>query len=113
MHAAAIVETFDPVDDIELGKRTRVVAQSMRSLTLSVLKKLSIGALTLLCQRVRTDSAKSARINGYSAPDDIALQAPLNFFVRHPFRGTRLDVSARSRIAANSYLGDRPQGIVC
>ena len=39
MHAAAIVETFDPVDDSELGKRARVIAQPMRSLNLQRLEE--------------------------------------------------------------------------
>jgi hypothetical protein len=32
-----------------------------------VWKKLSIGALTLLCQATRAESARSARISGYRA----------------------------------------------
>jgi hypothetical protein len=67
MHAPAIVEAFDPVDDVEPGLRTAVIAKQMVRSTLSVLKKLAIAALTLLCQVSRAESAMSARISGYRA----------------------------------------------
>ena len=34
MHAPTIVEAFDPIDDVELGQGTRVVAQKMDALDL-------------------------------------------------------------------------------
>ena len=34
MHAPVIIEAFDPVDDVELGKRTGVVTKQMGALDL-------------------------------------------------------------------------------
>ncbi|MGF6979872.1 hypothetical protein QFZ94_008389 [Paraburkholderia sp. JPY465] len=46
-------------------------------------------------------------------PDDIALQAAVNFLVRHAFLGSSLDVRPGSRITAHAHHGDGPQGVVC
>ena len=39
MHAFVVIETFDPIDDVELGQRTSVVAQQMRALDLEHLEE--------------------------------------------------------------------------
>ena len=45
-------------------------------------------------------------------PDDIALQATMDFLVRHPFLCPALDVSPCPGIAAHAHHGNGPQGII-
>ena len=67
MAAGSIVKDFDVIKDVGACELARFVVACMTNSVFRLLKKLSIGALTLLCQVLRIDSAKSAKISGYSS----------------------------------------------
>jgi len=81
MHAPVIVETLDPVDDVKLGACAGVVAKQVGALHLQrleeALHRRVDAPMSSKPRRVRQVS-ENQRIQG---PDDVALQASVNFLV--------------------------------
>ena len=69
MATLPVVENFHVIEQASacLDRSVVLYSQCITSSDFRVWKKLSIGALTLLCQDSRMESAKSAKINGYSS----------------------------------------------
>ena len=67
MAALAVVEDFHVIEKAGACLIPTLVVECITSSVFKEWKKLSIGALTLLCQDSRMESAKSAKINGYNS----------------------------------------------
>ena len=67
MTTTAVVKHFDIFEQIGPRVLMRLIARGGSRSFFKLLKKLSVGALTLLCQVVRAESAKSARMSGYNS----------------------------------------------
>ncbi|AJX95008.1 hypothetical protein BG24_3149 [Burkholderia pseudomallei PB08298010] len=112
MTTTAVVKHFDVFEQVCCSLAVRPVARGMYPFALQAVEAL----------RRRVDAPMSSGAHRISQigkdervqlPDDIALQAAMNFLVRHALLGPALDIRPCSRIATHAHHGNGPQGIIC
>ena len=106
--ATAVIKHFDVFEEVRRGVLVRSVARGMHSLVLQAVEEAfrrRVDAPMSIDTRRIGQISQDERVQ---LPDDVALQAAMDFLVRHAFLRPAFDIRPGPRIAAHPYHGNGP-----